>query len=37
MRTMQDFYRRGLNSLEAYCQKTYKASFVSSAPRGRTR
>jgi gluconate 2-dehydrogenase gamma chain len=26
--TMQDFYRRGLNSLEAYCQKTYKASFV---------
>ena len=27
--TMQDFYRRGLNSLEAYCQKTYKASFVS--------
>jgi gluconate 2-dehydrogenase gamma chain len=26
--TMQDFYRRGLNSLEAYCQKTYKAAFV---------
>jgi gluconate 2-dehydrogenase gamma chain len=25
---LQDFYRRGLNSLEAYCQKTYKASFV---------
>ena len=25
---MQDFYRRGLNSLEAYCQKTYKTSFV---------
>ena len=24
----QDFYRRGLNSLEAYCQKTYKSSFV---------
>lgn len=24
----QDFYRRGLNALEAYCQKTYKASFV---------
>ncbi len=25
---MQDFYRRGLNSLEAYCQKTHKESFV---------
>ena len=25
---MQDFYRRGLNSLEAYCQKTYQSSFV---------
>jgi gluconate 2-dehydrogenase gamma chain len=25
---LQDFYRRGLNSLEAYCQKTYKSSFV---------
>lgn len=25
---LQDFYRRGLNSLEAFCQKTYKASFV---------
>src|SRR5262245_10463263 len=25
---MQDFYRRGLNALEAYCQKTYKTSFV---------
>ena len=25
---LQDFYRRGLNALEAYCQKTYKASFV---------
>jgi len=25
---MQDFYRRGLHSLETYCQKTYKASFV---------
>ncbi len=25
---LQDFYRRGLNSLEAYCQKTYKGSFV---------
>jgi gluconate 2-dehydrogenase gamma chain len=25
---LQDFYRRGLHSLEAYCQKTYKTSFV---------
>ena len=25
---LQDFYRRGLNSLEAYCQKTYNTSFV---------
>jgi gluconate 2-dehydrogenase gamma chain len=25
---MQDFYRRGLASLEAYCQKAYKTSFV---------
>jgi gluconate 2-dehydrogenase gamma chain len=25
---LQPFYRRGLNALEAYCQKTYKASFV---------
>ncbi|MBX9774994.1 MAG: gluconate 2-dehydrogenase subunit 3 family protein [Xanthobacteraceae bacterium] len=25
---LQDFYRRGLTSLEAYCQKTYKTSFV---------
>jgi gluconate 2-dehydrogenase gamma chain len=25
---LQDFYRRGLNSLEAYCQKTHKTSFV---------
>jgi gluconate 2-dehydrogenase gamma chain len=25
---MQDFYRRGLQALDAYCQKTFKKSFV---------
>jgi len=25
---MQDFYRRGLHALEAYCQKTHQAPFV---------
>src|SRR4029453_13338597 len=31
---LQDFYRRGLTSLDAYCRKTYNASFVKlDAPR----
>jgi gluconate 2-dehydrogenase gamma chain len=29
---MQDFYRRGLASLDAYCRTTYKESFVHLAP-----
>src|SRR6202163_3780934 len=29
---MQDFYRRGLASLDAYCRSTYKESFVHLAP-----
>lgn len=34
---LQDFYRRGLAQLDAYCRKTIKSHFGGSTPRDRTR
>ena len=34
---LQDFYRRGLVTLDAYCRKAYNLPFLSSLPRSRTK
>ena len=34
---LQDFYRRGLAQLEAYCRKTYRTPLRGSMRRSRTR